>query len=102
MTKLVVLKFSGSLESGFLVNSEIGQEGKSVDRGCTGKLPPAKELNYYLASWQQHYKRRLMTTLLLVLIKYRLRLSTMMIRHLSRIRNSGLFRHQLEKSLPLR
>jgi len=57
MTKLVVLKFSGSLESGFLVNSEIGQEGKSVDRGCMGKLPPAKELNYYLASWQQHYKQ---------------------------------------------
>ena len=57
MTKLVVLKFSGSLESGFLVNSEIGREGQPVDRGCTGELPPARELNYYLTSWQQHYKQ---------------------------------------------
>jgi len=57
MTKLVVLKFSGSLESGFLVNSEIGEEGKPVDRGCVGKLPPAKELNYCLTDWQQRYKR---------------------------------------------
>lgn len=55
MTKLVILKFSGSLESGFVVNSEIAQEGKSVDRGCVGSLPPATELNYYLATWQQHY-----------------------------------------------
>lgn len=57
MTRLVVLRFSGSLESGFLVNSEIGLEGKSADRGCAGALPPAKELKYCLDTWQQHYKR---------------------------------------------
>jgi CHASE2 domain-containing sensor protein len=55
MTKLVVLKFSGSLASGFLVNAEIGQEGKTVECGCTASLPPARELNYYLTTWQQHY-----------------------------------------------
>jgi CHASE2 domain-containing sensor protein len=55
MTKLVVLKFSGSLASGFLINAEIGQEGKAVERGCSASLPPAKELDYYLTTWQQHY-----------------------------------------------
>ena len=57
MAKLVVLKFYGSLESGFSVNSEIGQEGKSVDRGCIGSLPPSSVLNYHLTAWQQHYNR---------------------------------------------
>jgi CHASE2 domain-containing sensor protein len=55
MSKLVVLKFSGSLASGFLVSAEIGQEGQSVERGCTGSLPPASELDYYLTTWQRHY-----------------------------------------------
>jgi CHASE2 domain-containing sensor protein len=55
MTKLVVLKFSGSLASGFLVNAEIGQEGQAVERGCTASLPPARELHCYLTTWQQHY-----------------------------------------------
>jgi CHASE2 domain-containing sensor protein len=55
MTKLVVLKFSGSLASGFLVNAEIGQDGKAAELGCTASLPPAQELNYYLTTWQQHY-----------------------------------------------
>ena len=57
MTKLVILKFQGSLESGFLVNSEIGQEGKSAERGCTGSLPPSTLLHYYLTNWKQHYNR---------------------------------------------
>ena len=56
MTRLVVLRFSGSLESGFLVNSEIGVEGKSAERGCAGALPPANQLKYCLDNWQQHYK----------------------------------------------
>lgn len=55
MTKLVVLKFSGSLAAGFLVNAEIGQEGKAVESGCTASLPPARELHCYLTTWQQHY-----------------------------------------------
>ncbi|MEM6614205.1 MAG: CHASE2 domain-containing protein [Cyanobacteria bacterium P01_C01_bin.72] len=57
MTKLVVLKFNGSLASGFLVNSEIGQEGSSVDRGRSGSLPPAEKLRYYLNTWQQLYNQ---------------------------------------------
>jgi CHASE2 domain-containing sensor protein len=55
MTKLVVLKFSGSLASGFLVNAEIGQDGKAAERGCSASLPPATELNYHLTTWQQNY-----------------------------------------------
>ncbi len=57
MAKLVVLKFNGSLESGFLVNLEIGQEGKSAERGCVGSLPPAVELSRSLAIWQQQYNQ---------------------------------------------
>ncbi|MEM7759152.1 MAG: CHASE2 domain-containing protein [Cyanobacteria bacterium P01_A01_bin.40] len=57
MSKLVVLKFSGSLDSGFSVNSEIGQEGKAVDRSRVGNLPPASELSTYLAIWQKHYNQ---------------------------------------------
>ena len=57
MAKLVVLKFNGSLESGFLLNLEIGQEGKSAERGCVGSLPPARELSRSLAIWQQQYNQ---------------------------------------------
>ncbi|MEL6580832.1 MAG: CHASE2 domain-containing protein [Cyanobacteria bacterium J06621_12] len=57
MTKLVVLKFYGSLASGFLVNSDIGQEGRSVDRGRSGSLPPGAQLNHYLNTWQQLYNQ---------------------------------------------
>ena len=55
MTKLVVLKFHGSLKSGFLVNSEIAREGKSAERGCAASLPPARVLNYHLTIWKQRY-----------------------------------------------
>lgn len=55
MTKLVVLKFNGSLESGFIVNSEIALEGKSAERGCAGSLPSATKLQQCLANWQQKY-----------------------------------------------
>lgn len=58
MAKLVVLKFNGSLESGFQVNLEIGQEGKSAERGCAGSLPSATELKQCLATWQQHYNKQ--------------------------------------------
>ena len=57
MTKLVVLKFSGSLKSGLAIACAIGREGLAVERGCTGSLPPAVELNYYLHAWQQQYSR---------------------------------------------
>ncbi|MEL6496544.1 MAG: CHASE2 domain-containing protein [Cyanobacteria bacterium J06623_7] len=56
MTKLVILKFSGSLKAGFEIAAEIGWEGKSFERGCTGHLPPAAALNYYLQAWQQQYQ----------------------------------------------
>ena len=58
MAKLVVLKFNGSLESGFQVNLEIGQEGKSPERGCVGSLPPAAELTRCLATWRQQYNQQ--------------------------------------------
>ena len=58
MAKLVVLKFSGTLESGFQVNLEIGQEGKSAERGCVGSLPTAAELNHCLTTWQQQYNQQ--------------------------------------------
>ncbi|MEO0926156.1 MAG: CHASE2 domain-containing protein [Cyanobacteria bacterium J06643_13] len=57
MAKLVVLNFSGSLESGFLVNSEIRQEESFSERGRSGSLPPATKLNYYLSTWQQLYNQ---------------------------------------------
>ena len=57
MAKLVVLKFSGSLKTGYTVNLEIGQEGKSVDRGSVGSLPPAVHLNHCLTIWQQQYNQ---------------------------------------------
>lgn len=58
MAKLVVLKFNGSLESGFQVNLEIGQEGKSAERGCVGSLPSARELKQCLATWQDKYNQQ--------------------------------------------
>jgi len=58
MAKLVILKFNGSLESGFQVNSEIGQEGKSAERGCAGSLPAAAELHQCLIAWQQQYNQQ--------------------------------------------
>ena len=58
MTKLVVLKFNGSLESGFQVTLEIGQEGKSAERGCVGSLPTAAELNHCLSTWQRQYNQQ--------------------------------------------
>jgi CHASE2 domain-containing sensor protein len=57
MAKLVILKFNGNFESGFQVNLEIGQEGKSFDRGGIGYLPPAPELNQCLRQWQKHYNQ---------------------------------------------
>jgi hypothetical protein len=57
MAKLVVLKFNGDFKSGFQVNLEIGQEGKSFDRGGIGYLPPSPELNQCLWQWQQHYNQ---------------------------------------------
>ena len=41
MTKLVVLKFSGSLKSELAIAYAIGWEGLAVERGCRGILPPA-------------------------------------------------------------
>ena len=58
MAKLVVLKFNGSLESGFQVTLEIGQEGKSAERGCVGSLPTAAELNHCLTTWQRQYNQQ--------------------------------------------
>ena len=57
MVKLVVLKFNGSLESGFDVNSEIAIEGKSAERGRNASLPIALELKRCLACWQQAYQQ---------------------------------------------
>ena len=57
MAKLVILKFNGNFQTGFQVSLQIGQEGKSVDRGCTGILPPAPELIRASSEWQQKYAR---------------------------------------------
>ena len=57
MTKLVIIKFNGDLESGFQVNLEIGYEGQSPIRGCMSKLPPAPELAGCLLQWQQQYQQ---------------------------------------------
>lgn len=57
MSKLVVLNFDGSIDSGFTVTLAIGQEGKSVDLGRMGTLPPATELSRCLADWQQQYNQ---------------------------------------------
>jgi CHASE2 domain-containing sensor protein len=57
MAKLVILKFNGNFKSGFQVNLEVGEEGKSFDRGGIGYLPPAPELNQCLWQWQQHYNQ---------------------------------------------
>ena len=57
MSKLVVLNFDGSIDSGFTVNLTIGQEGKSVDLGRMGTLPSATELSRCLTDWQQQYNQ---------------------------------------------
>ena len=57
MTKLVLLKFNGSFESGFQIGLEIGQEGHSADRGLVGYLPSALELKRSLVQWQQQYSQ---------------------------------------------
>ncbi len=58
MAKLVVLKFNGSLESGFQVNLEIGQEDKIAERGCAGSLPPTPKLSQCLVIWQKQYNQQ--------------------------------------------
>jgi len=57
MTKLVILKFIGNLESGFQVNLEIGNEGESVSSSCVGSLPRALDLVKCLSHWQKQYNQ---------------------------------------------
>ncbi|MCC0178946.1 CHASE2 domain-containing protein [Waterburya agarophytonicola K14] len=57
MAKLVILKFNGNFQLGFQVSLEIGQEGKSAERGFAGILPPAPGLNECLRLWQQQYSK---------------------------------------------
>ena len=57
MAKFVILKFNGNFESGFQVTLEIGQEGQTADRGFSGSLPSAPELNRCLVRWQQQYQQ---------------------------------------------
>jgi CHASE2 domain-containing sensor protein len=55
--KLVVIKFNGDLhERGFLVNLELGLEGKLPYAGASGALPAAPSLISTLEQWQQQYR----------------------------------------------
>jgi CHASE2 domain-containing sensor protein len=57
MVKLVVLKLDGSLEQGFRVNLEIGEEEKRPYAQLSGELPPAPELLNSLRTWQRQYRQ---------------------------------------------
>jgi CHASE2 domain-containing sensor protein len=54
--KLVILKFDGSLQQGFRVLLEIGDEGDRPAIELAGALPPSPELASDLARWQHHYR----------------------------------------------
>ena len=55
MSKLVILKLDGDLETGFAISLEIGLEGESTYRGFSGRLPAVPKLRQYLNQWQQEY-----------------------------------------------
>ncbi|WP_066384226.1 MULTISPECIES: CHASE2 domain-containing protein [unclassified Anabaena] len=56
MAKLVVLKFGeGSLEQGFTVTLQIGEESDRPATEITGKLPPCPEMMLYYSRWQSSY-----------------------------------------------
>ncbi len=58
MDKLVVLKIgTGSLEQGFSVLLQIGEENARPAIELTGHLPPAPELRQHYDHWQASYRR---------------------------------------------
>lgn len=57
MTKRAILRFDGSLEQGFQVTLEVGEDQTLSFSDVTGALPPAPELVSCLTNWQQHYRQ---------------------------------------------
>lgn len=55
MSKRAVLRLDGSLEEGFRVALEVGEEGSLHSAEEDGHLPPAPELIQCLEDWQQSY-----------------------------------------------
>jgi CHASE2 domain-containing sensor protein len=56
MAKLVVLKFGdGSLDQGFTITLQIGEESDRPATEITGKLPPCPEMTLYYTRWQSSY-----------------------------------------------
>ncbi|PZV07713.1 MAG: sensor protein Chase2 [Leptolyngbya sp.] len=57
MAKRAVLRFDGTLERGFQVTLEIGEDRTLSFSDVTGMLPPAPELASCLEAWQQRYRQ---------------------------------------------
>jgi hypothetical protein len=57
MAKRVGLRLDGTLEQGFQVTLEIGEDQLLSFSDATGTLPPAPQLATSLADWQQHYRQ---------------------------------------------
>jgi CHASE2 domain-containing sensor protein len=57
MGKRVVIKLDGTLEQGFHVTLEIGEEGKLHFKEETGHLPPNSDIINCLTEWQQNYRQ---------------------------------------------
>lgn len=57
MTKRVNLRFDGTLEAGFQVTLEIGEDQLLSFSDATGTLPPSPALAAGLYEWQQHYRQ---------------------------------------------
>jgi CHASE2 domain-containing sensor protein len=57
MTKRVVLRCDGELETGFQVTLEIGEDPLLSFVDIQGALPPAPELAKSLEQWRQHYRQ---------------------------------------------
>jgi CHASE2 domain-containing sensor protein len=55
MAKRVGLRFDGTLEQGFQVTLDIGEDQMLAFTDVTGTLPPAPTLSTDLANWQQQY-----------------------------------------------
>ncbi|MBD2771324.1 CHASE2 domain-containing protein [Iningainema tapete] len=62
MSKRVILKLDGSLEQGFKVTLEVGEEGQVHFSETTGNLPPNPKLLQCLDLWQQNYRQILEST----------------------------------------
>ncbi|GAB4478715.1 MAG: hypothetical protein OHK0037_40760 [Elainellaceae cyanobacterium] len=62
MTKLVLLRLDGDLDSGVQVGLEVGEDGKQPELESSGQLPPQPRLLEYFNYWRHCYRQLPMPT----------------------------------------